>query len=502
MIGEAADAVELALEDPVRVRERLVRSTAFIGSITGRAPRSCARSRPTRAVGDRIAAGVGLVVAALHEQPAPARRCAAATSRRAASRPRAGSDAWPAASASSIGSLAEVLVACRGPRRSPARRRTRPWGSRPRSRPRTSEWSSTSMASRLSRGSIDGPFGTAQDRNVPPTSSRKSKCRLVACVLLDHVARHSRPASPAERLDGQRALVAGLDLERRVRRRRSARAAARASSRRWACVSHPARTVTCAEIAGKPEVTSHTCRSCTSTTWFCAASALPISSRVEVARRRLEQHAAGLAQQAEARAQHQRGHHQRGDAVRAREAGDQHDRARDRGGDEREQVGEHVLERALDVEAAAAPRRRAASSPRGSPRCRRSRPRARRRPRRPAGRSGGGSPPPTITTASATSVAPFSCADRISARRKPNVKPPRAGRCASRAANSASAIAPASVSMCAASESSASEEARMPATTSTAIRPRISASATVRRRVSSVWTCVCAWAWSCMAPVG
>ena len=107
-----------------------------------------------------------------------------------------------------------------------------------------------------------------------------------------------------------------------------------------------------------------------------------------------------------------------------------------------------------------------------------------------------------ITTASATSVAPFSCADRISARRKPNVKPPRAGRCASRAANSASAIAPASVSMCAASESSASEEARMPAAISTAIRPRISASAPVRRLVSSVWTCVCAWAWSCMAPVG
>ena len=97
----------------------------------------------------------------------------------------------------------------------------------------------------------------------------------------------------------------------------------------------------------------------------------------------------------------------------------------------------------------------------------------------------------TITTASPTSVAPFSCAERISARLKPNVNPPARDGCASRAANSASAIAPASVSMCAASESRASDEARMPASTSTAIRPRISASAALSRRASSVWTCVC-----------
>jgi hypothetical protein len=33
-------------------------------------------------------------------------------------------------------------------------------------------------ARRLSRGSVDGPFGTAQDFRTPSTSSRKSKCRL------------------------------------------------------------------------------------------------------------------------------------------------------------------------------------------------------------------------------------------------------------------------------------------------------------------------------------
>ena len=35
-------------------------------------------------------------------------------------------------------------------------------------------------ARRLSRGSVDGPFGTAQDFRTPSTSSRKSKCRLEA----------------------------------------------------------------------------------------------------------------------------------------------------------------------------------------------------------------------------------------------------------------------------------------------------------------------------------
>ena len=43
-------------------------------------------------------------------------------------------------------------------------------------------WSSTSTAMRLSAGSADGPFGTAQERSVPPSSSRKSQwSRRAAC---------------------------------------------------------------------------------------------------------------------------------------------------------------------------------------------------------------------------------------------------------------------------------------------------------------------------------
>ena len=74
--------------------------------------------------------------------------------------------------------------------------------------------------------------------------------------------------------------------------------------------------------------------------------------RVEVARGRLEQHAPGLAQQSDPRVQHQPGHEQRGDAVRAAEAGQQDERARDGRRDEREEVVQDVLEGTLDVEAA------------------------------------------------------------------------------------------------------------------------------------------------------
>ena len=160
-----------------------------------------------------------------------------------------------------------------------------------------------------------------------------------------------------------------------------------------------------------------------------------------------------------------------------REAGGEHHHAGDRGGDEREEVGEHVLEGALDVEAAAVGARQRRSSRRGSRRSRRSPPPSRSLPPRPAARSSRRTPSSTITAPSASSVAPFSCADRISARRMPKVKPPPAGRRARRAARIASAIAPASVSMWAASESRARESARMPTTTSTAMKPRISASA-------------------------
>jgi hypothetical protein len=107
---------------------------------------------------------------------------------------------------------------------------------------------------------------------------------------------------------------------------------------------------------------------------------------------------------------------------------------------------------------------------------------------RPPSTSGGSMslrvPSSTITAPSASSVAPFSWADRISARRIPNVNPPPAGRRARRAARRASASAPASVSMWAASDSRASEEATMPATTSTDMKPRISASAILSRRAS------------------
>ena len=41
-------------------------------------------------------------------------------------------------------------------------------------------WSSTCTASRLAAGSSDGPLGTAQDTSTPSTSSRRSKCSVVA----------------------------------------------------------------------------------------------------------------------------------------------------------------------------------------------------------------------------------------------------------------------------------------------------------------------------------
>src|SRR5215207_2236826 len=100
-----------------------------------------------------------------------------------------------------------------------------------------------------------------------------------------------------------------------------------------------------------------------------------------------------------------------------------------------------------------------------------------------------------ITPASTSSDAPLTCADRISARPSPYVKPPRGGRAASPAATSASPIEPASVSMCAASESSASESASRPATTSTTMNATISPSATPSQRRSAPAAGACEWAW-------
>ena len=124
-----------------------------------------------------------------------------------------------------------------------------------------------------------------------------------------------------------------------------------ASSRRWACVSHPAPTVTCAEIgeAGRdlPDVQVVYLDDVVLRGEHAADLV-----RVEVARRGLEQHPPGLAEQREAGTEHQSGHDERSDAVRARVVRDEHDRARDRRGDEGEQVREHVREGALEVEAA------------------------------------------------------------------------------------------------------------------------------------------------------
>ncbi len=78
-----------------------------------------------------------------------------------------------------------------------------------------------------------------------------------------------------------------------------------------------------------------------------------------------------------------------------------------------------------------------------------------------------------MIAARTSKVIPFAWAERISTRLKPKVMRPPAGRAASRIATSERPIAAASVSMCAASESSASELARIPVTTSAAMKPRI-----------------------------
>src|SRR4051794_32780791 len=79
------------------------------------------------------------------------------------------------------------------------------------------------------------------------------------------------------------------------------------------------------------------------------------------------------------------------------------------------------------------------------------------------------------TAESTSSVTPLACADRISARWRPKVSPPRAGRAARPIANSASRMDAASVSMWAASDNSARECATTPTTTSTLMNPAIRA---------------------------
>ena len=120
-----------------------------------------------------------------------------------------------------------------------------------------------------------------------------------------------------------------VDLERRVRRGRSARRARPRARRRAAWQSAPARTSTCAESAGKPLVTVQTCRSCTSTTPGSATSARPPRRgrcRRARARGRSASTRAGAPTLA---ADHQRRDGEARDRVEAVPAGEQDERARD-----------------------------------------------------------------------------------------------------------------------------------------------------------------------------
>ena len=98
-----------------------------------------------------------------------------------------------------------------------------------------------------------------------------------------------------------------------------------------------------------------------------------------------------------------------------------------------------------------------------------------------------------MNAARISSVTPLACAERISTRLKPNVIAPLAGRAARPIASSEKPIAAASVSMCPASESSASECAMMPVLTSTAmnatIRPSATASLPRSASARTAWEC-------------
>ena len=157
------------------------------------------------------------------------------------------------------------------------------------------------------------------------------------------------PAAPHPR----RARPAAWCARRRSARRSSSR---RARPAAWQSASRA--TSTCAESAGKPAESSQTCRSWTSTTPGLSRQRVPDLLRVEAGRGSLQEDPPRGAQQADGGAQHQRGHQQRGDRVGALEAGQQDHGPRERRADEREQVGEDVLEGALDAHVRLAPRAR------------------------------------------------------------------------------------------------------------------------------------------------
>ncbi len=85
-----------------------------------------------------------------------------------------------------------------------------------------------------------------------------------------------------------------------------------------------------------------------------------------------------------------------------------------------------------------------------------------------------------ISALTTSRVMPLPAAERISARFQPNVNALRAGRAASRIAQIDAARAPASLSMCPASASSATDPDAAATTTSTTMKPTIRTSATRR----------------------
>ena len=98
-----------------------------------------------------------------------------------------------------------------------------------------------------------------------------------------------------------------------------------------------------------------------------------------------------------------------------------------------------------------------------------------------------------------TSAATLAWAASTSARRKPKVRFSSAGREAKRTASRASPSAATSVSMCPASETSASDPERSPPTASATMIPAVTRSESPRRRalwaVDAPWA-PAAWSWS------
>ena len=256
------------------------------------------------------------------------------------------------------------------------------------------------------------------------------------------------------------------------------------SRRRVAWQSSPGRTSTCAASAGNPEVTSQTWRSWTSTTPGWAASALPT--------------AAGSTPWGAASS-----------STRPEAHSNRHPEASMSTATSSEAIGsarsKPVTRITAPAAAASSDDHRSVSTCARAPSMFRLRRSARESvhafatftpaPASPTARTNAPSTSDgferraiastAMTPARTSSAPPLTWAERISARPSPNVNRPRAGRAASRAATSASAIAPASVSMCAASESSASDEARTPATTSTTMNASTVASAIASQRRSA-----------------